>query len=501
MRRYAPLLLLLLLVPLAHAALPATAPPIPDVRTIPLPPAGDNAGVVIIYPLAVDVPELNVTFKHNFTSAATCRVYDNITSGALRTRQDVPDDFSQAVSFSAPYDPGDYLFTVECANSTYTTRASRAVRVSVPSDNPAGVAVSPSGVYPGQEITITGRTLAHSNTTIQVIDPDEYVDELYVLATTSSFRITYTVPLDAMIGNYTVVVFSQDDTENISQSKFTVKQRVPYMEVAGNPSTIRAGYAVYIFGEQFLPSDNVTLALTGGGLLLTNKTRTDVDGIFTFGYPDGFRAGTYALVAKSTTDSDITARMNFTVVESSSSSSRSSSSSLSSGSSSSGSYSSSDDWSDSSGGSSSDDWSRSSSDSSDDGGSSSYDDGSSSSGSSQDPIIEDPAPVSSFRWLYFLIGFVVIVGGLFGYLVYNGSIDLSSGEAFSESIRRIFSADAPSSGGAARIDPGEEQTIRSFIYGERHKGFDDLTIRSALVAKGWDKYEVDRIFDEIYQNR
>ena len=49
--------------------------------------------------------------------------------------------------------------------------------------------------------------------------------------------------------------------------------------------------------------------------------------------------------------------------------------------------------------------------------------------------------------------------------------------------------------------PEEMETIRQFIQRERAKGFDDLTIRSTLVQTGWEKGDIDHVFDEMYREQ
>ncbi len=47
----------------------------------------------------------------------------------------------------------------------------------------------------------------------------------------------------------------------------------------------------------------------------------------------------------------------------------------------------------------------------------------------------------------------------------------------------------------------ERTTLRGFIARERKDGADDLAIRGALLAKGWEKSAVDGVFDEIYREQ
>jgi hypothetical protein len=88
---------------------------------------------------------------------------------------------------------------------------------------------------------------------------------------------------------------------------------------------------------------------------------------------------------------------------------------------------------------------------------------------------------------------LVLVGGLVGFLIYNHSLDVSSGDAFMQSLQQLFSGGPPQSA----VSKEQGTSIRSFIDGERAKGFDDLTIRNALIARGWHAHDIDHVFDAV----
>jgi len=45
----------------------------------------------------------------------------------------------------------------------------------------------------------------------------------------------------------------------------------------------------------------------------------------------------------------------------------------------------------------------------------------------------------------------------------------------------------------------DRMAVLGFIERERWKGFDDMTIRDALINNGWEQTIVDRVFDDIYK--
>jgi hypothetical protein len=98
-------------------------------------------------------------------------------------------------------------------------------------------------------------------------------------------------------------------------------------------------------------------------------------------------------------------------------------------------------------------------------------------------------------WIMLIATFIVL-GALAagGYLVYTGRIDLHSASALMQSTQRLFGSHA-----SAHLSSQHAQQLAEFIAQERAKGFDDLAIRNALLAKGWDKGDVDAVFTRLYK--
>lgn len=108
--------------------------------------------------------------------------------------------------------------------------------------------------------------------------------------------------------------------------------------------------------------------------------------------------------------------------------------------------------------------------------------------------------------LLFLILLILITSLIFlGYLYFEHKLDLSSFSGFTQSISSVFKKKREIS--PPIIEPpinlkSEEKeniVIKNFILSQREKGFDDLTIRDALVKKGWPEYSVDNVFEELYK--
>ncbi len=122
-------------------------------------------------------------------------------------------------------------------------------------------------------------------------------------------------------------------------------------------------------------------------------------------------------------------------------------------------------------------------------------------------------------WILWLLTPLLVVGGALGWLAHNGALDFTSMKGLLGSIRDLREGGMPrlkkqfqqpgvTEGSALQSGMGRSgagaspnSTLRSFIARERSKGFDDLTIRNALLRKGWDKEDVDSVFDDIYETQ
>lgn len=107
----------------------------------------------------------------------------------------------------------------------------------------------------------------------------------------------------------------------------------------------------------------------------------------------------------------------------------------------------------------------------------------------QDPEVQEPRAGFPFLLLFLLV-FVLIIGGLIGLLMYEGKLDFHD---LPGSFKALFHPEAKGALGSQ-----QDETLRSFIFSQRSRGYDDLTIRNALIERGWSEQEVDSIFQKIY---
>jgi len=109
------------------------------------------------------------------------------------------------------------------------------------------------------------------------------------------------------------------------------------------------------------------------------------------------------------------------------------------------------------------------------------------------PTLQSPA--AGFPWLLVLLGaFVTVLLGTAGFLVAEGKLDVHD---LTGSLQALLHPEAKQ--GAASATPEQFEELEAFIFGQRSHGFDDLTIRNALIQKGWSEPEVDKIFGQLYE--
>ncbi|MDD9952903.1 MAG: hypothetical protein OXR66_01040 [Candidatus Woesearchaeota archaeon] len=121
-----------------------------------------------------------------------------------------------------------------------------------------------------------------------------------------------------------------------------------------------------------------------------------------------------------------------------------------------------------------------------------------------------PVEPESGGWGWLIpVFFLVVLGGVLGFLVYAGTVDVSSVDAFRKSVLNMFNGGLPQGTSTEKVPMSphlpakpvlahEVAKISTFIQQERERGFDDLTIRGALIEKGWQKETVDKVFDRVY---
>jgi hypothetical protein len=338
------------------------------------------------------------------------------------------------------------------------------------------LSITPSIVFLGQSLVVSGSFQPGETVTLVIASP----------VTTSSFnatadnagglRFSYQVPVSGRLGTYRVTAYPIANPQETQSGTFTVREQAASLHLLSE--NITQGTPFIVYGEQFFANESITLLLIGGGTTVTNTARTNADGEFSYAYLLA-EAGSYTVTARSGT---AVASIPVNIQE---------------------------------------------------GNPSDVEPGAvidvkdaqvPEQGSAQavtpieaplettpqvaEPVSEpvlapvDLPPERSWRWLWVLCSFFAVVGLTIGYFIYNGAIDISDPDACKESIRALLSGGLRRSATrkVSSPDHAADRALKSFIFSERAKGFDDLTIRSALIARGWEKGAVDRIFDEIYRS-
>ena len=105
-------------------------------------------------------------------------------------------------------------------------------------------------------------------------------------------------------------------------------------------------------------------------------------------------------------------------------------------------------------------------------------------------------PSAGFPWLLVILGaFLAILLGTLGFLMAEGKLDFNNlGGSFSA----LFHPEAR--GGAKKASSAQLEELKAFIFGQRSRDVDDLTIRNALVQRGWQEGDVDAVFQQLYED-
>jgi hypothetical protein len=307
-----------------------------------------------------------------------------------------------------------------------------------------------------------------------------------------------TVQITAPLGNG-----SQGNASNASGATLTILGGANLSE--GAPFTV--------VGEGFVPDDDVNIYLTGRSSTISASAPTDEDGTFVYTYL-GALAGTYALTARSVSNNRVLAAISVTVLAAAASphdepepgDPEPQITVI---------------------GSSKGDLEKDESDLAGQQLQSQPQDELPSPEPEQtrlpDELEQGQTDGGGLGWWWALILAFVILGGLVGFLVYTGALDMGSWDGFQDSVRSMMEGDlsrkqvkevgkvslsranegssASLAQGTGPSRPQSTPTLSTFISAERRKGFDDLTIRNALIGRGWDKAAVDRTFDELYAQR
>jgi len=497
-------------------------------------------GVVLLSPKETSPPKMNVTFYHTAPEDAMCTVIidKKIVRGpvTLEPMERMTYSFSNMAVAS-------YALKINCSVGTWAGVAEKKVKVTNTIEESAEtLTITPKRALPGDIVTITGTFPAYTTVAVSVYPPSTMPDEFEV-ETTTKFSTEYELLQDAKAGTYRVSAFDVDNEDDVRNGTFTVVKRNTSIHLDGYKTEVVEGQSFSVIGLEFLPNDDVELSLIGAGKTVVNRTKTNAAGGFSFKYPANLPVRSYTLAVKSVENNAIAASLAFKVVLAPPpviGTTPTCSDDEENG----------DEEGVDCGGDCPDDCEEEVScydgikngdeDGEDCGGSCTAEchsggvespDVEQNDDSDEDilvpdetPIEEEPAPIDGggFNWMLIILP-LVLVGLLLGgggYLVYNGALDISSVEAFQASLHRIFGggadmgvesrtgnsfgnnrSDFPSMDGhhAVNVDPSESLAVKTFIASERAKGFDDLTIRAALIAKGWEKNVVDGVFDELYR--
>jgi hypothetical protein len=445
----------------------------------PAPPAAPLAAdITIIYPKSLARTNFNITYNHSASTNVVCMVSVNGTFIQDKTRT-VAAGATQVEYITRP--EGSYLVGVNCSNATWN--ASVTIKVNVSNSAPSGGLSITNPVYRTDKVVISGTFGGYEEVKFAIKDPAGNITRLSDISASNGYTsIEYT--FTTRLGNYTVN--ATDEEGKTLNGTFTVLARIAAIKLGHNVTNITSGAAFTVHGWRFIPDDSVTVKITG--TTVNEKRFTDSNGEFDFYYADALTPKQYTITATSVADPQLTASTTLTVFADTTPPITQTPSPVTpppstgdlpvitptTGS-----------------------------------GTTPVNNGPGET-PDPDPVDESPEPIavkSSIPWMWILtpLIFILVVGGILGYLVYNGTLDISSFGALQGSIKDLFDGNLTAKQrtptfNAVKPSDAEEATIKDFINGERGKNFDDLTIRSALLAKGWDKNEVDRIFDEIYKN-
>ncbi len=471
-------------------------------------PVFESTLITILSPTEPVKPTFNVTYKQTTGATLSCTAkVGTITRANASTPTNVVTT-ARYTNMGAK----NYTVNVTCSNATWT--GFRLRNITVDNTTFGGLSIKPLAVYAGDSVKINGSLSEQSDIEIEVVSPTGSKNTTTITSKdTGAFLYTYTVSMTARSGVYRVTATDtlDDTTKN---GTFTVLSRVPTLSVVGNATQ---GKNVTIVGTNFLRNDNTSLTLTGtANGNVVSYVITDDAGSFEYVFED-LSAKRYVLIAKSVEFPSNTATLSFNVslpkilpttppdtvpdvppIDTPGTNGNGGSVPLGP-------------------------------DPTQTQGSGQSVNTLPESSVEQPSSVKDPtntqdgvAPTSGgMSWWLIILMAVVVFGALVGYLAYNGTLDFSSVDALKESIGNVFSGNmssnhntgfAPNVVGQAGNSFGSTGNVyhdnatvssnnvelRSFIDGERSRGFDDLTIRGALIAKGWEKADVDKTFEEIY---
>ena len=573
------LLLPMLALALAGDQLPP-APGTPDPTSIPITTGPlEGAGVRFLTPpSAVTGPTVHVSYRHNATGTHECLVTIDDADWAdddPRWNDDAVAKYATVApstvrneTFTAVL-PGTHLFSVYCIDDAmgvplidYRQTVVAGNLTSNTSAN-ATVTITSPGSTTGPNVTIAFRHTAMvsgiCNLTIDarhliaVVAPPQTATTYLTTASTGSHQLTVACTGASWSASATTTFRVRTGADGNG----TNSTRDPRLRLEGGGSSVLANTPFTLLGDRFLPDSLVLLTLTGGGITDEGEIDTAGDGTFAIDH-DGLPSGTYRILAEDFDDQDVSAVLVITARAANTTAPDADKDSVPDAEDNCPYQKNTDqadaDWdgigdacdaTDADGdddglpdtddncpliynpSQADEDWNGVGDACDTSGGGTPPDDGWVDDGNADDDItyptpvtstLEQPSDVRWWLWLIPLLVVILFVGGTAGYLVHEGTLDISSWDDFRSSVRdllhgppgrRSATATLPqaTAGAIARSPfarqptPQERATVRGFITKERQGGIDDLAIRSALLGKGWDKHMVDAVFDDLYRER
>jgi hypothetical protein len=515
MRYWSVIVVALLAVSIATALLP-TAPSTPDPNGIPNASGGGGGSgnasnyqiTVLAPPTTVPAPIVRVAYRHNASSVRTCIVtLDNFDWDVDDPRWDNP------------------LFTKQATVSPNTIRNETFTNVLAGSHTLGFFCMMADGngwQEAFREVTVTGGTTNMSgNATINILSPKSStgtkvnitfkhnatssgactveVDDEEILTVMVAVNRTSTTMETVSLGSHELVVMCEGIGWSARSVK-TFRARAgtntttddALLRLQGGGSAVPAMTAFTLLGTKFPAYDIVELVIRSGGVSDTGEIETDATGAFTIDH-DGLPAGTHSITARSATDTSYVAFLLLTVRN---------------GTMTTPAYPPYDP-------PDSDPWPLEPEDDPDPW-PSEPDDTPYVYPDPTLPVTESPAGINLWVWLLPLLLILLLVGGTAGYLAREGMLDVTSWSGFTRSVDDLVHGRSRTSGVTATrpvvTQPrmavvarpptaAERTTLRAFIAKERQGGAEDLAIRGALLAKGWEKSLVDGVFDEVYREQ
>lgn len=457
------------------------------VMAVPAPPTtpGDPDSIFAITILSpvenarFSLGSVTLEYRHNSDQTLFClAAMDSVSwtendprwTDAMLTRdaQVQPGQTNEEVFSAVP--SGSHTFEIMCENDagTLLLHSLRSFVVTGTDVGEASLSIRPSSLLPGETVTISAEDVYGELAVIVILSPNGE-EEQFDVPVQNGFEHSYSLPASAMAGEYLVDVY--DENGDFLSGAFTVTRSQPALTLVSiNP---KVGDSVSVRGSGFAPLTSIFLGTVGPEYDETKNLVADAQGVVTITYPSFARSGLYTLTA---IGGGAVASLEFAVEA---------------------------------------------------GDFSSFPElplpvegDSSDLPSSPDlpqletsllPFPEQPSdgPLQSSStssnskswifWTVLSLVFGLILVGSTGALVWREILPFPFlKNAMESGLHLLHRSSLPA---IPQQNPQVIAQVQSFVLDERAKGYDDLTIRSALLAKGWDRATVDATFDALYKRK